>query len=160
MRRIKLCSTCKKYKPLSEFYKNKHKKDGHANDCKECHKKYKQNENCFRSWSARTLNSHKHKGYLINVSIDELYKLSVETKICKYCGKTLSYDFGNKGTSRDFSPSLDRINNEKELNINNIQIICYDCNATKRGRTHDEFVEYCEMIAKKFNYFARLAQVG
>lgn len=32
----KICSTCKKEKPLSEFGKNRRMKDGHHYTCKQC----------------------------------------------------------------------------------------------------------------------------
>lgn len=38
---MKKCSVCGELKPLSEFAINKTKKDGHACDCKECRKKYR-----------------------------------------------------------------------------------------------------------------------
>lgn len=37
----KQCTVCGEVKPLSEFAKNKTKKDGHASDCKACRKKYR-----------------------------------------------------------------------------------------------------------------------
>ncbi len=33
---LKRCSTCKQYKPLTEFHKDKYRKDGLATSCKEC----------------------------------------------------------------------------------------------------------------------------
>ena len=35
---MKTCCKCKTEKPLSEFYKNKSKKDGHGTECKQCKK--------------------------------------------------------------------------------------------------------------------------
>ena len=44
----KRCLKCKEIKPLFEFYKNKHCKDGYLNNCKICQskatKKYQKNE--------------------------------------------------------------------------------------------------------------------
>jgi transcription elongation factor Elf1 len=34
----KLCTSCEKVKPISEFYLDKNKTDGHNVDCKICHK--------------------------------------------------------------------------------------------------------------------------
>jgi len=48
------------------------------------------------------------------------------------------------------SPTLDRVNNEDVIRKDNILILCYKCNATKRDRTLEEFVGYCSAVAKKF----------
>lgn len=40
MKNTKRCSACKEYKDLSEFYKNKSKKDGLSCQCKSCARKY------------------------------------------------------------------------------------------------------------------------
>lgn len=40
----KKCSKCKEIKPLSEFYKNRSKKDGYHFDCKICQKHYRQTD--------------------------------------------------------------------------------------------------------------------
>ena len=40
---MKVCSGCKETKGLEEFYKNKSQKDGLENQCKDCRKKYRQN---------------------------------------------------------------------------------------------------------------------
>ena len=37
MNKQKQCFTCKEYKPLSDFYKNKNSKDGLMIRCKKCH---------------------------------------------------------------------------------------------------------------------------
>ena len=37
----KVCSKCGVEKPLSEFALNKTRKDGHASDCKDCRKQYR-----------------------------------------------------------------------------------------------------------------------
>ena len=59
-----------------------------------------------------------------------------QIEVCPICGIKLRKGYGN-GQSRD-SISLDRINNEKELTINNIQFICRRCNATKSDRSLEE----------------------
>lgn len=40
----KRCSTCKQYKQLSEFSKDRSRKDGFKNDCKTCDRAYRQSE--------------------------------------------------------------------------------------------------------------------
>ena len=49
------------------------------------------------------------------------------------------------------SPTLDRLDNEKVIRTDNVLILCYQCNATKRDRTLKEFLEYCRAVDKKFH---------
>ena len=104
--------------------------------------------NSQRCWASHTISSHKRKGYAVIITIDELIKKAKEIKTCLYCGRLIDYTSGN-GLNKN-SPSLDRINNGKIMEMNNIQIICHHCNASKSSRTHDEFVQYCTKIYKQF----------
>lgn len=36
---MKWCNCCQQYKPITEFYRHKDNKDGHASNCKACHNK-------------------------------------------------------------------------------------------------------------------------
>ena len=46
---------------------------------------------------------------------------------------------------------MDRLDNEKVIRSDNILILCYQRNATKRDRTLKEFLDYCWAVAKKFH---------
>lgn len=49
----KICPTCKKLKPVSEFYRNRRTKDGCSSQCMECHKAYYKTTNAIektRKW--------------------------------------------------------------------------------------------------------------
>jgi len=48
------------------------------------------------------------------------------------------------------SPTLDRLDNENVIKRDNVLILCYQCNATKRDRTLREFLDYCRAITAKF----------
>ena len=64
------------------------------------------------------------------------------------CDEPLDWEYG---TGRnDNSPTLDRVNNENILTLDNTWIICSRCNATKHNRTMKEFINYCTMISDKF----------
>ena len=114
---------------------------------KEESKQYQKN-NRKRYWAQTTLYRHKQKGNIISVSTDFVEALAENTFKCNICEINLDWEGGN-GLNNN-SPSLDRINNENELNKDNIWIICHSCNTTKRDRTMDEFVDYSEMIVNKF----------
>jgi 5-methylcytosine-specific restriction endonuclease McrA len=63
----------------------------------------------------------------------------------------LIYTHRERGHIHSDSPTIDRVNNGNELNINNVQIICRDCNLSKGTKSHDEFVLYCRAIGNKFS---------
>ena len=143
----KVCSKCECTKLVREFSKNKLKHDGLNAWCKQCMKtycnEYHQNnydkeisvarstkmrkQNPCRYRASITLNNHKRNGYIINVSIDEVERLYRNIEICPICGCILTHDLGVG--QRQTASSLDRKNNETELRIDNIWIICHKCNA-------------------------------
>jgi hypothetical protein len=94
-----------------------------------------------RCWAIRRLSSHRKK-YQVFVTVDELEHLAMTIKKCPFCGISLNY-LVLGGLSRE-GPTLDRLNNEKFLTIDNIQILCYNCNTAKLKRTFKEFVLFCK----------------
>jgi len=145
----KICQCCKDDKPINAFNACKNRKDKHATICKECVKKQRKYERChtdkFKLWTIGTVCSHKRNGFEISFAKKELLLLAKKTSICHICGCELDWDIG-KGKPQDNSPSLDRINNEKDMHMDNIQIICWRCNRLKRAMTMEEFYAYCRNI--------------
>jgi hypothetical protein len=162
---LKECTTCKKRKPRSDFNNYTRGPDGKQYSCRECQKKYKEinklrtkimmrklvERTYFRHWSTGTINSHRYRNCKVDINLDDLENLAKSSTHCKICGVKLSWEYGNKKARPiPSSPTLDRIDNDLNLNINNVQIICHDCNSTKRSRTMKEFYDYCKMITEKF----------
>lgn len=110
-------------------------------------KKYAQ-EHPHKLWAAGTLQDHRSKGMVTEISTAELEIIALHVKFCEYCGKELVYR--NKGGLCDASATLDRVDNEKVLRADNTKIVCYDCNATKRTKSFEEFVLYCKLIVDRF----------
>lgn len=159
------CSNCKKIKSREEFSACGRAASGVQDWCKSCvadyRKEYAKNNRekmsmrAFewynkspRGWANQAIGSHRRKGHVINITIDELYDYALDKKNCPICGVSLSWGKKN-GHIRSHSPSLDRINNEPELNINNIWIICARCNAAKGDMNMKDFVEYCKNVVKR-----------
>jgi len=161
------CSNCHKLKPLSDFNINKYgEPQGNCKECAkeasrlwriehpECNETWKEHrrdfriENVHRLWAMGTIRSHNNskKGYTILLSVVVLTELAKNTRICYYCGCELDWT-PLKGKLNMNSPTLDRRNNEKEIRLDNINIICTLCNTTKQDRTEKEFIEYCKRIA-------------
>jgi 5-methylcytosine-specific restriction endonuclease McrA len=101
-----------------------------------------------RYWAQNSIYNHKKNGFIIKVTTDELEKLAKNSKECSYCGEELNWIWNRGHSSKN--PTLDRVNNEKEIRVDNIEIICRRCNATKYDRSKEEFIKYCEMIVNKF----------
>lgn len=160
---MKVCSGCGIKKPLSDFNKHSANKDGYYGRCKDCCKQWVNNNkdkvnatqrrydinHPERTWCRSSLTSHLRSGYIVNITVEQLEKLAQQTHLCKYCGVKLDYTRGSKdGRMQLSSPSLDRKNNDNEMNINNVQIICHECNRTKGKRTDEEFINYCKKVSE------------
>ena len=76
--------------------------------------------------------------------------MALHTEICFICGCQIDWELGNKGHMHNRSPTLDRLDNEDVIRYDNILILCYKCNATKRDRTLKQFLDYCRAVAAKF----------
>lgn len=153
MIKIKTCSKCKQSKPLSCFQKSKRYKDGYRCWCNDCEskacKKWKI-QNPKMNWAHHTRSDHKKKNIVINISNKDLLSFVANIETCNICGCKLNWGVDNKGSIFPNSPSLDRTNNEYEININNIQLICHKCNRTKGERTMKDFIRYCKNVYLKF----------
>lgn len=171
MNGMKMCTKCKELKPLNAFNKHSASPDGYQPRCKVCRKEdakiyrntcinYKPNQlnsqlkyessHPKRLWCSRTIRSHERNGFVVNITLNELDKYVESKDYCEFCGVKLDYGRKADGKIHSNSPALDRRNNEDVINLNNINILCYNCNSTKRTRTMDEFIMYCNMIVEKF----------
>ncbi len=110
-------------------------------------KKYKL-RHPHRVWCQHTLYSHKERGFTVNIKSLELENKVKNITHCSYCGNKLIWSRRKKSYVLPFSPTLDRINNEKIMNINNVEIICHRCNTAKGAGTREEFLKYCEQVIK------------
>ncbi len=100
-----------------------------------------------RYWAMGVIKSHKKVGYIVKITYKELEKVAKSTVYCQFCNVILKYGRGGHLTN---SASIDRTNNGKKLTSKNTCIICITCNTTKGSKTFNEFVCYCNMIAKSF----------
>ncbi len=77
---MKKCCICKEVKPLTEFQKNRSKKDGLQSECKKCKSKFKPNRDTIR----RRKNKYK-KNYYEHI-------LKIKGSCCCDCGHKFDYD--------------------------------------------------------------------
>lgn len=101
-------------------------------------------------WAQMCINNHKRNGFDIQLTRYELGEMALKTDICPICDVPLAWGYLNGKKLRN-SPSLDRINNEKHITKDNVQIICLFCNRTKITRTMQEFIDYCKHVANKYS---------
>ena len=158
---LKKCSKCGELKPFSEFHKKKNTKDGLRLECKKCMKEYYENNkekmkeyyenNYVRRWCTQTINKHKTRGYIVNITIDELYNIVKDKPICEICGKELEWYSTGTGKVSNLSPSLDRIYNENEINKDNISILCHKCNTKKHSDSIEENLVWCKQFEEYAN---------
>lgn len=80
MSETKICSKCKKRKSFSEFNKNKSKKDGYHNWCKDCRKKYRQSHK-------KEIKEYKKKYYQDHIEEIKEYRESHKQEIKEYWQK-------------------------------------------------------------------------
>jgi hypothetical protein len=101
-------------------------------------------------WAQMSYRNHKRNNFIMNLTMHELEEMASKTNKCAICDVILVWGYLN-GKLLKSTASLDRINNEKVITKNNIQILCYECNAIKRTKPMQEFIDYCKYVAKKFS---------
>jgi hypothetical protein len=112
----------------------------HPESLKQYEKEYIR-KNPRRRWAIACLAGHRRRGYTIEMTSKDLYALAAKTERCYVCEAQLEWQLGNKGRMNNRSPTLDRSDNEDVIRSDNVLILCYQCNATKRDRTLKEFQE-------------------
>jgi hypothetical protein len=154
--RYKICCTCKKNKPFTEFYKRKTTKDGKQSKCKECHyisyvKYIGTEENFIRHlylglwsrWRAikkrKDLTIQEKKQHEIKITKPQFLKLWEEHKKkygLKCCMTQTDFTFkrGNRrktSNKHNYNVSVDRLDNSKGYIANNIVFVTFAFNDRK-----------------------------
>jgi hypothetical protein len=158
----KICNRCKLEKPLSEFHKDKSKKDGYGTLCKDCKnkanslysmtdkgiarlKRYRQtekykeaNRNRSNSLSGK-YNSYKRNAKRRNIEFNLTKEQFTQywQLPCSYCGSKVK------------RVGLDRINNNKGYDLDNVVPCCATCNYMKLDLTQKQFKNH---IIKIYNH--------
>jgi len=67
---------------------------------------------------------------------------------CKFTGRALSLDFGQKNGVENGNASLDRIDSSKGYIEGNVQFVLKIVNMAKQNLSDDDFIEHCKAVAK------------
>lgn len=166
MESLRVCKRCFRRKPVTDFHNSP---SGIRYYCKKCdsaysrryirtHREWKKqydrrytSENPRRRWAYACLAGHRRRGFTTELSSRELYQIASNTDTCFICGCKLNWALLSKGRIKTNSPSLDRLDNGMTIRKDNIAILCYRCNSTKRNRTLSEFVSYCQSVVERFH---------
>jgi len=154
----KICTKCKKYKSLTEFVKDKYKKSGYTSDCKECRsiagkiysKSHRSKINEYRQkYRKQNLNKVRKQDKEARKRLPWIYTLSDIRKRCENKNCKRYIDYGGRGikcliTSEELKellfrdkayemkrPSIDRIDNDGNYEINNCQYLELKINSGK-----------------------------
>ncbi len=113
-------------------------------------KEYYRN-NPHKMWAQGTIKNHKKRGFMIEETVDWLTEMAQTISRCSLCDIELQWSCGNKnGRPLSNSPSLDVIDStNKVIDKNNIQIVCYACNAGKGIDSNKEYIARCQRVVDK-----------
>ena len=142
MKKWKKCYKCQDVLPLTEFNKNKSKRDGYQYKCKECEKKY-QKEWYKKNKKRHIWNSAKNKKRRkkeLRIFIKNIKKQSQ----CKLCGENCWYCL----------VFHHRDENDKRFNISNVPNLGYGLNTIKQEMDKCDIV--CVNCHKEIHHFLRL----
>tara|TARA_Y100000588_G_C14209190_1_gene905970 strand:- start:10 stop:477 length:468 start_codon:yes stop_codon:yes gene_type:complete len=82
------------------------------------------------------------------INIEDLLPLLVSSKLrCHYCKKELLLLYNNKRDPRQWT--LDRVDNNKPHNTNNVVVACLKCNLERRCRDNKKFLMSKQMTIIK-----------
>ena len=151
---MKICSKCSIEKPFEFFAKDNRKKDGHRSQCKQCYNlnwKYRimsnltaREHSTLRAGQLLGYSNIKHKSKLINGDFLEELKLK-QNGLCYWL--EIPIDFSLKDKLR--KPSLDRLDNKKGYEIDNVVLTTLFANLGRRDSTVYEFNLFLKQYIKK-----------
>lgn len=140
---VKRCYICRKMLPMSEFHKSKNRPGGLTNECKTCASNrqkelYKGTRRLRIQYQVIARRANRQETPF-HITFEEFCKWDeslghYDTRICPYCGLTVkeSKTFQKlRGKKRLCGFTVDRIDNKKGYSLDNIQRVCFLCNAIK-----------------------------
>lgn len=138
----KQCSKCKQTLPVNLFKVKSESIDGYSSSCKFC---IRGNVPVHLKWARSSAGNHTTDRQTVEFSREALAEVARNTPKCQFCGIELLYD-NKTGHHQWDSPSLENLNLNDHLTLENIAIVCRKCNTSKLNRTLSDYIEYLETI--------------
>jgi hypothetical protein len=156
-----VCIKCKEEKEISNFYKKRSSKTGFHNLCKPCdnkrtkeREKRRSNESVLffikRLLSGRTsmMNSNSRKAnWGKDLSADMIYEIYLKQNGLCAITKEKMTNIAGKGKVKT-NLSIDRIDSNRQYELDNIQLVCYIVNIMKNNFGIEDLVEWANKIYK------------
>lgn len=120
--------------------------------CKISELKEQEIQQFINAYTHSTIIRHRQRGFQTKIAPEKL-KEYIEKHImdgCNYCQSEFTIRRNDPRFPRTLL-TLDIIDPSiPELNIDNIQLLCLECNQTKGHNSHDDFVQFCQQVSNKF----------
>ena len=158
----KICSKCGEEKPLESFHNHTRSKDGKQAQCKACARiasnewrrrnksvasaamgQYRQTwDGAVRERYHNSRHRARVNGYEFTITQDYLFKLLTKQNYkCALTGDNLSFVSGDSNKL-----SLDRKDNSKGYEIDNVQWVTWEVNNAKGKLSDAQFIELCRKV--------------
>jgi hypothetical protein len=160
----KYCVKCKLTLDISKFHKDKSNSTGLQTYCKDCGtentKKWASSyDGYLKKLYKDVIHNAKKRAKIIkvNITIDDLKKLyEKQNGLCALSGIKMTRDVyttkGNNHIINKYNISVDRIDSDKDYDIDNIQLVCAIINRMKTDLPDHEFLDICNSIVNyKYN---------
>jgi len=86
---------------------------------------------------------------ILEITIDDLInQWDKQNGICVYTGVRLTLPSAHRKNNRLYTASLDRIDSDKGYEVGNIQFVSIIANVAKGVSTHEEMIEFCNIIKR------------
>jgi len=138
----KKCTRCNENLPVSLFNIQNTSHDGYHSHCKFCSQR---KDTSRLTWSKRTITAHRINGHRVDIIPEDLSNFADTIDKCQFCGIELLWK-NDKGIFQQNSPTLENLDLNHTLTMENCVIICHKCNKTKSDTTLDSYIKLLETI--------------
>lgn len=127
----KLCTTCEKWKPVSEYHKRPERPIGLKPKCIECAKEYRR-QNPMNSKYSTIKSGATRREIFWGLTKQEF--TSFWQKSCEYCDSEIT------------TIGLDRVDSTRGYVLDNVVACCPICNVMKLALPRDVFIKHCQKV--------------